>query len=104
MLGASDLKQGLRLVANGSAADPLQYEDSVEESVISMFDGEAQRPRQDARRTSVHTELLSPLESSQILHRIAVEIEPISSGISFEEFEALVSHLPDFAANFRMNF
>ena len=32
-----------------------------------------------------------------------MEIEPLDSGISFEEFEGVVSQLPDFLANLRLN-
>lgn len=34
---------------------------------------------------------------------MASEIEPMGTGISFEEFAGVVRQLPDFLANFRFN-
>ena len=33
---------------------------------------------------------------------MANEIEPMGTGISFEEFAGVVRHLPDFLTNFRL--
>lgn len=40
---------------------------------------------------------MSCLLHVQVMQRIAAEIEPCGRGISFEEFRAVVSQLPDFA-------
>lgn len=40
----------------------------------------------------------------QVIQHIAAEIEPIGSGISFEEFENMIVSLPEFASSFNIIF
>lgn len=132
-MGASDLRQGLSLLANGVPHATTQ-EVAADRDVTSnprMFEPEA--PARGNRRHSSLGDLLTAQDISQvsirrmrgttpptlvlkadwrattvsrlqILHRIGTEVEPASAGISFEEFCSVVSGLPDFAANFHMNF
>ena len=38
----------------------------------------------------------------QVLERIAEEIDPEGTGLSFDDFLSIVSRMPDFITNFRM--
>lgn len=38
----------------------------------------------------------------QVLERIAEEIDPEGTGLSFDDFLSIVSRMPDFIMNFRM--
>ena len=40
--------------------------------------------------------------SAQVLERIAEEIDPEGTGLSFDDFLSIVSRMPDFITNFRM--
>ena len=43
-----------------------------------------------------------PLCLLQVLERIAEEIDPEGTGLSFDDFLSIVSRMPDFITNFRM--
>ena len=40
--------------------------------------------------------------SMQVLERIAEEIDPEGTGLSFDDFLSIVSRMPDFITHFRM--
>ena len=40
----------------------------------------------------------------QVIQHIAAEVDPIGSGITYDEFEAMIVSLPDFASSFSLVF
>ena len=65
-LNASDMKAGVRLLTNGSPMNDAAsaWEPSPPRGTPAMFDDQPQEARN--RRQSLHTNLLSPLEISQV--------------------------------------
>ncbi|KAK9817985.1 hypothetical protein WJX72_005365 [[Myrmecia] bisecta] len=99
LIGNRDIKKGLYLLTNASMAVL---------DVVADDDPDVDKPAflkgRGARRNSGDiSDLLSTEQIAQILERIADEIDPEGTGLTYSDFENIVQRMPDFLSTFRMS-
>ncbi|KAL3137079.1 hypothetical protein ABBQ32_006664 [Trebouxia sp. C0010 RCD-2024] len=99
LIGPRDIKKGLHMLANANIKT-LEEEEDEEIDAQENFDLEANRKRRLQKHDKADT--LTSQQMNQVLERIAEEIDPEGTGLSFDDFLSIVSRMPDFITNFRM--
>lgn len=101
LIGPRDIKKGLHMLANANVK-VLEDEEEEDEDQDAQtdIDLEANRKKRIAKHDKNDT--LTSEQMNQVLERIAEEIDPEGTGLSFDDFLSIVSRMPDFITNFRM--
>lgn len=99
LIGPRDIKKGLHMLANANIKT-LEEEEDEEIDAQENIDLEANRKRRLQKHDKADT--LTSEQMNQVLERIAEEIDPEGTGLSFDDFLSIVSRMPDFIMNFRM--
>lgn len=99
LVGPRDIKKGLHMLAN---ADVKILEDEEDEEKDAQTDIDLEANRKKRVKKHDKNDTLTSEQMNQVLERIAEEIDPEGTGLSFDDFLSIVSRMPDFITNFRM--
>ncbi|DBA92869.1 hypothetical protein WJX77_000511 [Trebouxia sp. C0004] len=99
LVSPRDIKKGLHMLAN---ADVRILEDEEDEEKDEQTDIDLEANRKKRVKKHDKNDTLTSEQMNQVLERIAEEIDPEGTGLSFDDFLSIVSRMPDFITNFRM--
>ncbi|GMH44982.1 hypothetical protein BSKO_12939 [Bryopsis sp. KO-2023] len=109
ILSPEDIKEGLRLITTSSANQNHSHHSNdpsltggVSDSEASFASSRSKTSMLSSTRKAKQETALDPRDVDMVVERIFHEVDPMDAGLTFTDFQSVISRMPDFLENFRM--